>query len=130
MRRIEYGVVPFPLAEAQARLTALLWANLLPSFPSHPVLPPNPSNPYSVPFPIPPASPPAQAQAIRKSMATRQLLVFGSPYHYDYEDVLMSLCLEADQRAGAETPERWKRVEQWRRDKRADTGLRVRTLGY
>lgn len=42
-----YQVVPFPLAQVQARLTSLLWANLLPSFPQHPNLPRNPSNPYS-----------------------------------------------------------------------------------
>ncbi|OXG27404.1 monooxygenase [Cryptococcus neoformans Bt15] len=44
---LAYQVVPFPLAQVQARLTSLLWANLLPSFPQHPNLPENPSNPYS-----------------------------------------------------------------------------------
>lgn len=44
---LSYQVVPFPLAQVQARLTSLLWANLLPSFPEHPALPENPSNPYS-----------------------------------------------------------------------------------
>ncbi|KIR57530.1 hypothetical protein I312_101660 [Cryptococcus bacillisporus CA1280] len=44
---LSYQVVPFPLAQVQARLTSLLWANLLPSFPQHPNLPKNHSNPYS-----------------------------------------------------------------------------------
>lgn len=60
----------------------------------------------------------------------RKELVFGSPYHYTYEEFLMSLCLEADERAGRETPECWRGIEGWRRERRADTTLRVRTLGY
>jgi hypothetical protein len=63
-------------------------------------------------------------------MIMRQQLVFGSPYHYNYEEVLMDLCLEADERAGVETAQHWRAVEGWKRERRADLGLRVRTLGY
>ncbi|WVQ94688.1 hypothetical protein IAU59_001768 [Kwoniella sp. CBS 9459] len=47
---LAYQVVPFPLAQVQARLFSLLWADLLPSFPDHPKLPHNPSNPFSQPL--------------------------------------------------------------------------------
>ena len=149
----EYQVVPFPLAETQARLIALLWANLLPSFPAHPSLPPNPSNPYWTP-PSSPRDPSESATPdggapeeistltvatakgresgkppVRKVVSLRQKLVFGAPYEWTYSDYLMSLMVEAD---GESTPEVWKRVEQWRRDLRElqSGGLRKRVLGY
>ncbi|RXK41849.1 hypothetical protein M231_00848 [Tremella mesenterica] len=53
---LPYQIVPFPFAEIQARLVALLWAGLLPSFPEHPTLPPNPGNPYFT-LPTPPPTP-------------------------------------------------------------------------
>jgi hypothetical protein len=128
----EYQIVPFPLAETQARLTALLWAGLLPSFPDHPVLPPNPANPYWTPPPTPTDSPKSEVDQLppRKVMSMRQKFVFGSGYQWVYEEYLMSLMWEADERAGSEVPECWKGIEQWRRERRADATLRKRILGY
>lgn len=57
----------------------------------------------------------------------RRELVFGHPYEWTYEEYLMELCLEAD---GEKTAECWRAVEEWRRDRRSDTGLRKKTLGY
>jgi len=116
----EYQVVPFPLAETQARLLSLLWSSLLPSFPSDPTPPPNPSNPYSNGQHGP--------KPTRKVVGMRKEFVFGSPYEWTYEEYLMDLCLEAS--SGKTTPECWKRIEGWRRDLRADTGLRKKILGY
>jgi hypothetical protein len=128
----EYQVVPFPLAETQTRLLAFLWASLLPSFPAHPVLPPNPSNPYS-------NGESESSVKTRKVVGMRKEFVLGHPYEWTYEEYIMDLCLEAgsgrkgsgkDGNASDGVPECWKRVEQWRRDFRSDTTLRRRTLGY
>ena len=126
----EYGIVPFPFGETQTRLTSLLWAGLLPSFPDHPTPPPHLSNPY-ITQPITPLSTPSSSpKPISKSVSMREKLFFGAPYHHDYEDHLMLLCLEADERAGLETPDHWKAIESWRRERRADIYLRIATLGY
>ena len=42
----------------------------------------------------------------------------------------MALCREADERACLETPDHWKAIESWRRERRADISLRIATLGY
>ena len=137
----EYQIVPFPLAETQSRLAALLWGGLLPSFPPNPAMPPNPSNPYHTPPDTPPSLDesatssglehnPAQGkpkQPVRKVVQQRKKLVFGSPYQWAYEEYLMSLMLEAD---GENTPDHWRHIEGWRKARRADTTLRRKILGY
>jgi hypothetical protein len=60
----------------------------------------------------------------------RKKLVFGAPYEWTYEEFLMGLCLEADVADGIDTPDHWRRIEPWRRDRRADADLRRRTLGF
>jgi hypothetical protein len=62
-------------------------------------------------------------------MQTRQKLVFGAPYEWEYQEYLMELMVEADG-DGAGVEECWKGIEGFRRQKRAETGLRKRTLGY
>jgi hypothetical protein len=64
----------------------------------------------------------------RKVMQTRQELVFGAPYEWTYQEYLMDLMKEADR--DGDVGESWKGVEGFRRDLRADTGLRKRILGY
>ncbi|WWD16875.1 hypothetical protein CI109_101307 [Kwoniella shandongensis] len=132
-----YQCVPFPLAQVQARLTSLLWAGLLPSFPAHPTPPPNPTNPFSIPSapatasqPFDNADPTANSKPHRKVVLHRQELVFGAPYEWTYSEYLMDLMREADERAGRETEDHWKRVEPWRRERREQTDLRKKTLGY
>jgi hypothetical protein len=134
-RNPEYQIVPFPFAETQARLTALLWAGLLPSFPEHPEIPHNPSNPYWTPPTTPPDTPKNSSDSegkppTRKVLAMRQKLVFGGGYQWEYEEYLMGLMAEADLNAGREVPECWRRIEDWRKARRADANLRKRTLGY
>ncbi|ORY27654.1 hypothetical protein BCR39DRAFT_537734 [Naematelia encephala] len=134
---LQYQVVPFPLAEVQARLASMLWAGLLPSFPVHPALPPNPTNPYFTPPPTPGTSTPstdldghAVAQVdkpIRKVLKMRQKLVFGAPYEWTYEEWLMGLMIEGYEEG---VGEEWRRIEDWRRARRNDATLRFRTLGY
>ncbi|KAK8861227.1 hypothetical protein IAR55_002046 [Kwoniella newhampshirensis] len=129
-----YLCVPFPLAQAQGRLTSLLWAGLLPSFPDHPAPPPNPSNPYSITAaPAKSADtseglPPTDLKPHRKVISTRQELVFGAPYEWTYSEFLMDLMSEADK--GKMVEDHWKRIEPWRRERRANTDLRKKTLGY
>ena len=136
LMRAEYQVVPFPLAEVQSRLISLLWAELLPSFPDHPTLPPNPSNPYFTPPPNPPScitpsqdlnghNLKPQKKAIRKVVEIRQKLVFGAPYEWTYEEYLMGLMQEA-----GHDDDCWKVIEGWRRARRADVTLRRNLLGY
>lgn len=121
--------MPFPLAESQTRLSSYLWAGLLPSFPDHPIPPYNPSNPYSKHPDIPDKDETkTNVKPPRKVMQTRQQLVFGAPYEWTYQEYLMDLMKEAEV-DGVEGG-CWKAVEGFRRDQRADTGLRKRTLGY
>ncbi|WVQ83422.1 hypothetical protein IAT38_005563 [Cryptococcus sp. DSM 104549] len=155
---LPYQMVPFPLSQAQARLASLLWASLLPSFPDHPALPPNPSNPYSSQTGPTPSDPPASgtetpsgpgtpalatqpftspgavetpsAPAVRKMLAARRHLLFGAPYEWTYSEFLMGLMAEADKGKEGEVPDHWKKVEGWRRELRAQTDLRKKTLGY
>lgn len=61
-------------------------------------------------------------------MQTRQRLVFAAPYEWTYQEYLMDLMREAEADEGVE--DHWKCMEGFRRDLRADTGLRKRELGY
>jgi hypothetical protein len=127
-----YQVVPFPFSEVQARLQALYWAGLLPSFPTSPKLPENPSTANLTPPQTPPPDAlPAQtpvAASARISESTRKELIFAVPYEWTYTMYLFDLMKEAD--GGAEIPDHWKEVEEWRVERRLDTGLRKRLLGY
>ncbi len=143
-----YQVVPFPLAELQSRVISLLWAKLLPSFPTHPELPPNPSNPYWTPPDTPPTSSPSPQPSsavngsneiahsaaspptapVRQVLSTRQKLVFGASYEWVYCEYLMSLMQEADREE--KTEDYWRVIEGFRKERRADSTLRKRTLGY
>jgi hypothetical protein len=67
---------------------------------------------------------------MRKAERFREKLAFGSPYEFDYQEYLMSLMQEADERSGAETPEKWKRISSRMKERRGDVGLRKRVLGY
>ncbi|WVR04176.1 hypothetical protein IAU60_001176 [Kwoniella sp. DSM 27419] len=128
---LAYQVVPFPLAQVQARLISLLWAGLLPSFPAHPKLPPNPSNPYSKTTDAEGSTSqpePQQNVQPRKVVQKMRELVFGAQYEWVYSEFLMGLCAEADE--AGKVPEYWRRTEGWRRARREDTTLRKRTLGY
>lgn len=126
----EFQVVPFPLAETQTRLTALLWSSLLSPLSEDIQIPSNSSNPYFTPAPSPSPSPlpPKSTQVpVRKVVQMRKKLVFGPAYEFTYQEYLMHLM------EGADDPE-W--VKQWwgtmavKRRWRDDTGLRKRTLGY
>lgn len=64
----------------------------------------------------------------RKVVQTRQQLVFGAPYEWAYQEYLMELMREGEPDGGGE--EHWKRIEKFRRERRADGTLRKRTLGY
>ncbi len=112
--------MPFPLAEAQARLISYLWSNLIPSLPEDLSLPSNPNAPNK------------DSGKTRKVVKTRKEFVFGSPFEWSYEEYLMDLCLSADERLGTvdSVPDYWKKIEGWRRDRRNDKDLRKRTLGY
>lgn len=142
-----YQVVPFPLVEAQARLTSLLWSGSLTLPPSkYLILPPNPSNPYSSISSS--ASEPKEVEAdernglaqqnsssgttpVRGAFAKRQQLVFNAPYEWDYEDHILKLMAPAGSgKQGVDVEDKWKAVEGWRRDRRADKGLRKRILGF
>ncbi|WRT65333.1 uncharacterized protein IL334_002276 [Kwoniella shivajii] len=148
---LSYQNVPFPLAQVQARLTAFLWADLLPTFPDHPDLPPNPTNPYSQQPPsengdstirvdgngkdvgIDPPESTSTSTLTRKPRKVLQRirhLVFGAPYEWTYSEYLMDLFREADNNAGRATEDYWKQIESFRRERREDTGLRKRLLGY
>ncbi|ORX36263.1 hypothetical protein BD324DRAFT_628099 [Kockovaella imperatae] len=117
---LQYQIVPFPLAEVQARLTAFLWAGLF-MLPEHLNLPSNPSNHHSTPPATPPDTP------VRKVVSMRQNLVFGAPYEFIYAEYLMDLMRGVD---GDDTPSHWQRIEPWRRERRADKALRRKLLGY
>ncbi|OCF34111.1 hypothetical protein I316_04059 [Kwoniella heveanensis BCC8398] len=157
---LAYQVVPFPLAQVQARLFSLLWADLLPSFPQHPSLPHNPSNPFSQPTadevgnetrtaagePFNTSSDPValapeaakqgnprskgNGDKPRKVMEKMKALVFGHPYEWTYSEFLMSLMAEADKGRAGDIEEHWKKIEDWRIARREDPTLRKRTLGY
>ncbi|WWC60060.1 uncharacterized protein I303_102623 [Kwoniella dejecticola CBS 10117] len=149
---LSYQNVPFPLAQVQARFTAYLWAGLLTGLPDHPKSPPNPSNPYSSTAESeskPNAGavngdeaikrdeedkgqvdPPQPAKKPRKVLQRIKQLVFGAPYEWTYSEFLMDFMTRSDEAHGVKTKEYWKKVEQFRRDRREDTGLRKRTLGY
>lgn len=60
-------------------------------------------------------------------MEMRQKLVFGAPYEWIYEEYLMELMRGVD---GDETRVEWRGIEGWRRDRRGDKDLRLRTLGF
>lgn len=63
----------------------------------------------------------------------RQKLVIGAGYEWTYTEWLMSLMSEADRAEDGSrytTPEHWRKVEEGRKERRADTTLRKRTLGY
>ncbi|ORY29327.1 hypothetical protein BCR39DRAFT_532347 [Naematelia encephala] len=143
---LPYQIVPFPFSEVQARLAALLWAGLLPNFPSHPNPPPNPflENGYLTPPATPPITIveaddlPAARDSLpttklsqhpaRISERTRRELIFAVPYEWDYTQYAFEIMKEAD--GGDEIEGYWKQVEGWRKDRRRDTGLRKRLLGY
>ncbi|ODO04555.1 hypothetical protein I350_05159 [Cryptococcus amylolentus CBS 6273] len=129
---LPYQMIPFPFAQVQARLSSLLWAGLLPSFPAHPTLPPNASNPYQQeeesPAPVPASNPdpypnptasgtstPGASNtyttssaetpskpSTRKMMQVRRQLLFGAPYEWDYSEFLMGIMAEADAGEGGE----------------------------
>ena len=148
-----YQLVPFPFAEVQAHLVALLWAKLLPNFPEHPSPPPNPSNPYSSAPTAPPESPPGseplsplsqdpingvdgitrrakeipEEAAPRKVLAMRRALVFGDPYEFTFSEYMFSLISEANDGSWSEA---WKRIEPWRLARREDKALRGKVVGY
>ncbi|WVQ74674.1 hypothetical protein IAR50_004278 [Cryptococcus sp. DSM 104548] len=151
---LPYQMVPFPFAQVQARLSSLLWAGLLPSFPAHPTLPPNASNPYqqedppsSGPTPPSGSSTPSASNtyttssaetpskpSTRKMMQVRRQLLFGAPYEWEYSEFLMGIMKEADAGEGTgkgkKVEEHWKRIEPFRRELREQTDLKKRTLGY
>ncbi|KAL7419479.1 monooxygenase [Cryptotrichosporon argae] len=116
-----FQVVPFPFTEVQARLVAYLWAGLLPSFPEHPSPPPNTTNPITAPAQV-------SAPPVRRVFATRREYVFPNPYEFKWCEYVFSLLAEAYE--GRDVEDHWKAIEDWRRARRADTGLRKRTLGY
>ncbi|WWC68858.1 uncharacterized protein I206_102794 [Kwoniella pini CBS 10737] len=141
---LSYQNVPFPLAQVQARFTAYLWAGLLPNLPDLIKLPPNPSNPYSqietneestngyseITKDKGQIDPPQPATKPRKVLQRIKQLVFGAPYEWTYSEFLMDFMTRSDEERGVKTEDYWEKVEQFRRDQRADTDLRKRTLGY
>lgn len=140
-----YQIVPFPFSEVQSRLSSLLWAGLLPNFPKSPTPPPNPAVLYPTPPPTPPSdthsastAPPGPdpdptttvagvSKSSRISESVRKELIFALPYEWTYTRYLMDLMREGE---NEDTPEYWKEVEEWRIERRRDTGLRKRSLGY
>ncbi|KAK4689203.1 hypothetical protein P7C73_g898, partial [Tremellales sp. Uapishka_1] len=122
---LQYQVVPFPLAEIQSRLIAFLWAGLV-HLPKELDVPINSANPYWTPPTTPPTSG-NSPQGVRKVLQQRQKLVFGASYEWIYEEYLMSLIRDVD---GDSTEDCWREIEGWRRERRADLGLRMRTLGF
>ncbi|KAK6907093.1 hypothetical protein I203_101082 [Kwoniella mangroviensis CBS 8507] len=149
---LSYQNVPFPLTQVQSRFTAYLWAGLL-ELPEQITLPPNPSNPYSSSQQeikddkaadsfntsssssqdkgsVDPPQPTAEPKKPRKVLQRIRHLVFGAPYEWTYSEFLMDFMTQSDQKHGVETEDHWKKIEGWRRDRRADTSLRKRMLGY
>jgi hypothetical protein len=122
---------------------ALLWAGLLPNFPSHPVPPPNPALQATITPPLTPnaLTPPSETSLFhnkprekdglgrkeRISVAQRKEFIFAVPYEWTYTEYVFSLTAEAE---GEGVEQHWKEVEPWRRAQRADTGMRKRFLGY
>lgn len=147
-----YTVVPFPMAEIQAHLTALFWAQRLPHMPS--VLTPPSREPDSDEHTENHTGPDKGAQKQDRSLAEgdslderadghqdvphqiakpsretdkhRGDLVFGYPFEYKYQDYILSLTKEGD---GGEQGG-WGKVEDWRWALRKDKARRERVLGY
>ncbi|WVF66927.1 hypothetical protein IAT40_001670 [Kwoniella sp. CBS 6097] len=157
---LAYQVVPFPLAQVQARLFSLLWADLLPSFPEHPKLPHNPSNPFSQPPETaaneskdgskvaagepfntssdPVASPEAAKQGDPKTKSNgekpRKVMekMKALVFGNPYEWIYSEFLmgLMAGAEQGRDVEDHWKKIEDWRIARREDATLRKRTLGY
>jgi hypothetical protein len=132
----EYQIVPFPLAETQTRLTALLWSGAI-HLPDPSVLkteiPRNHSNPFSNPSPDKGDKEPTETKTqTRKVVQMRRQLVFGSPYEFEYQEYLMSLMAGATTGEGDDPGwvQRWWAAQGVKKPWRADTTLRKRTLGY
>jgi hypothetical protein len=137
-----YSIVPFPFSEVQARLVAYHWSNLitLPKLLSPPL---NKYNKYFDPITrttpgLPNGTSPdgvapdlagsnEAVAKVRFSLANRREFVFPHPYEWEYCDYVFDLLRPAER---ADVPPSWRGVEEWRRAKRGDEGLRKRTLGY
>ena len=126
----EYQIVPFPFAEAQARLVSLLWAGKLPSFPDHPNPPPNLHNVTLTPASSTTDLTKTDHAPIRRSVRQRGEYVFPVPYEWDYTEYIFGLMAEAEIGSDEPPEEHWRKVEDWRRVQRADTTMRKRVLGY
>lgn len=118
-----YQIVPFPFAEAQSRLVSLFWASLV-SIPLNHAPPPNTANVFTGA----PAGGLTADTAIRYSIKSRKEFIFPNPYEWSYTEDIFRLLKDVDQ--GEEVPQCWREVEGWRREMRADTGMRKRLLGY
>ncbi|WVW79900.1 hypothetical protein I302_101870 [Kwoniella bestiolae CBS 10118] len=79
---------------------------------------------------VDPPQPSVEPKKPRKVLQRIKHLVFGAPYEWTYSEFLMGFMTRSDERYGRETENHWRRVEGWRRDRREDTGLRKRMLGY
>jgi hypothetical protein len=126
-----YQIVPFPFAEVQARLAAYLWADLLPSLPEHLSPPPNRNNPFYSSRNLDADNAPLEdvvAKPLRHSIKSRAEYIFPVPYEWEYSEYVFGLLKDGD--VGVEVEDHWRAIEPWRREQRADTGLRKRLLGY
>jgi hypothetical protein len=65
---------------------------------------------------------------IRYSVKSRKEFIFPNPYEWDYTEDIFALLREVDK--GDEIPQYWREVEPWRKELRADVGMRKRLLGY
>jgi hypothetical protein len=72
---------------------------------------------------------PPPTPAPRFSESIRGELIFRNPYEWSYTTYLFELMREA-QGEGVEVEGYWKEVEGWRKERRDDTGLRKRVLGF
>lgn len=65
----------------------------------------------------------------RISETVRKDLIFAPPYEWVYTRYCMDLMREADG-DDDKVEGYWKELEEWRVERRKDTGLRKRSLGY
>ncbi|KAL1407807.1 monooxygenase [Vanrija albida] len=155
---LQYQIAPFPFAEVQARLAALLWAGLLPNFPDVPTPPPNLGNPYiaqQLALPASGAPTPALSDAAHSRASSppstppegheqpRVVEGKGEPLRHTHRkrkefifpnpyEVYWTEYVFSLTREGEDegTEDYWLAFEQWRADLRNDVFLRKRTLGY
>lgn len=70
------------------------------------------------------------AKPLRHSIKCRAEYIFPVPYEWEYSEYVFGLLKDADADAGVEVEDHWRAIEPWRREQRADTGMRKRLLGY